>query len=237
MELVHQAGLDGLRGELRTAHAEIAGGSRLQVPDRIRVEVSLEPRPRAGHRLQGLRVHDLLGGLPDLRVVPEDGLLAGEGVRVLPDDQHLVHATPQEVRADRPLEVVDERVHFLVRRRPIELAVLVRDVAVQRRDRGVDQLRHSASSSPLTRNAQRLRHAAELDGEATHHSEPSELGGPRRSARPRSSLSRARAVGNGRRYGCRSSRRASSRCRPHRGSGSRHRCGKLRSRRPPGRSW
>jgi hypothetical protein len=48
-------------------------------------------------------------------------------------------------------------------------------------------------------------------------------------------LSRARVVGSGRRHGCRSSRRASSPSRPRRGSGSPRRCGRPRSRRPPGR--
>jgi hypothetical protein len=59
---------------------------------------------------------------------------------------------PVQVRANRPLEVVDERVHFLVRRRPIEPALRVLDVAVERRDHRVDQLGHG--TRPVTRPVQ-----------------------------------------------------------------------------------
>ena len=38
----------------------------------------------------------------------------------LPKDHRLVHATSVEVRADRPLEVVDERVYLLVLKRHAE---------------------------------------------------------------------------------------------------------------------
>src|SRR5450830_703964 len=41
---------------------------------------------------------------------------------------------PYEVGADRPLEVVDEAVHLLVRHTPVEAAVLVGDMAVERHD-------------------------------------------------------------------------------------------------------
>jgi len=44
--------------------------------------------------------------------------------------------------ADRALEIVDERVHLLVRRSPVEVAVLVRRVSVEGGDRRVDQLGH-----------------------------------------------------------------------------------------------
>jgi hypothetical protein len=61
-------------------------------------------------------------------------------------DRHLVHPAPVEVGADRPLEVVDEAVHFLVRRSPVEITVLIRCVAVERGSRqskplGVSALR------------------------------------------------------------------------------------------------
>jgi hypothetical protein len=46
------------------------------------------------------------------------------------------------VRADRSHEVVDKGVYLLVGRGPVELAVLVGDIAVERRDRRVDQLGH-----------------------------------------------------------------------------------------------
>src|SRR6476619_8082760 len=51
--------------------------------------------------------------------------------------------------ADRPLEVVEEGVHLLVRPRPVELAVLVLDVAVERGERRVDQLGHGTAILPL----------------------------------------------------------------------------------------
>jgi hypothetical protein len=44
--------------------------------------------------------------------------------------------------AHRALEVVDEPVDFLVRLRPVEVAVLVGDIAVERGDRRIDQLGH-----------------------------------------------------------------------------------------------
>lgn len=62
--------------------------------------------------------------------------------RVSPCDQHFVHPAPQEIGADRPRQVVDERVHFPVRLGPVEVAVPVRDVPVERHDRRIDQLRH-----------------------------------------------------------------------------------------------
>ena len=67
----------------------------------------------------------------------------------LPGEHHLVQPPPVEVRPDRPLEVVDERVHLLVRLAPVELAVLVRDVAVERGDRRVDQLGHGSISARM----------------------------------------------------------------------------------------
>ena len=44
--------------------------------------------------------------------------------------------------AGGPLEVVDERVHLLIQRPPVEFALLVLDVAVGRRDRRIDQVGH-----------------------------------------------------------------------------------------------
>src|SRR5207247_3372724 len=70
-----------------------------------------------------------------------------EYVRSLPVDHHLVHPAPVEVGADPPLELVDEGVHLLIRRGPVEVAVLVRHVAVERRDRRVAQLGHGEPPS------------------------------------------------------------------------------------------
>src|SRR6266851_5136822 len=58
------------------------------------------------------------------------------------DGRHLIHPASVHVRASRPLEVVDEGMDLLVRRSPIEVAVLVRNVAVERGDRRIDQPGH-----------------------------------------------------------------------------------------------
>src|SRR3989442_7036360 len=107
-----------------------------------RVEVLLDPRPGAGRRHQGRGVHDLVSRLPDLRVVPQDRWLTGIGRCGFPVPHHVVHPASVEVGTDAPLEVVDEGVDLLVRRSPVEVAVLVRDVAVERCDRRIDQPGH-----------------------------------------------------------------------------------------------
>ena len=60
----------------------------------------------------------------------------------LPDNHQLVHSASVEVGAEEPLQVVDEGEYLLVWHCPVEVAVLVRYVAVERRDRRVDQLGH-----------------------------------------------------------------------------------------------
>src|ERR671937_2243860 len=59
--LVDEASLDRLGGERRAAHADVPARRRLQLPNRLTVERPLDSRPGAGHRLQGLRVHDSFG--------------------------------------------------------------------------------------------------------------------------------------------------------------------------------
>src|ERR1019366_8108570 len=66
----------------------------------------------------------------------------------LPKEHRLVHTAPVEVDADRPLEVVDEAVHLRVRSTPVEIAAVVFDEAVDRRDRRVDQLAHGNRLTP-----------------------------------------------------------------------------------------
>jgi hypothetical protein len=139
--LVDQPGVDRLSREVGPAHQDVSSRCRFQLSDRFGVEVSLDPRSGAGYRLQRLRVHDLVRRLPYLREILHVGRLVGEGER-LPRDHHLVYPAPVEVGADRPLEVVDEGVDLLVRLSPVEVAFLVRHVAVERRDRRVDQFRH-----------------------------------------------------------------------------------------------
>src|SRR5436309_16001915 len=75
---VDQPSLDGVSGKLGTAHGQVTGRRSLQLPDRVRIEVPLDPRLAAGHRLQRLRVDDLVGRLPDLRELLHEGRLAGQ---------------------------------------------------------------------------------------------------------------------------------------------------------------
>src|SRR4051812_21153074 len=84
VELVDQAGLDRLGGELWTADAEVAVRRRLYPPHRLRIEVALDPRPGAGNLRERSRIHDLVGRLPYAREVLHDRPLIGEGLRVLP---------------------------------------------------------------------------------------------------------------------------------------------------------
>ena len=142
MVLVDQPGIDRLGGKLWTANRDVAFRQRFHLPHRLWVEVALDPRPGAGHLLQRLRVHDLVGRLPYPRKVLRRGRMVEDGVRRLPVDHHFIHPASVEVRPDPALEVVDEGVHLLVRRSPIEAAALVCHVAVERSDRRVDQLNH-----------------------------------------------------------------------------------------------
>jgi hypothetical protein len=72
-------------------------------------------------------------------------LLADEArhrMRGLPVAHRLVHPPPVEIGADRTLQIVDERVYFLVGRRPVNVFFRVGSVAVERHDGRVDQSRH-----------------------------------------------------------------------------------------------
>ena len=63
---------------------------------------------------------------------------------------HVVHPPAVEVGADRPLLLVHERVDLLVGHAPVEVPVRVRDEAVERRDRRVDQVGHDDLLRSLT---------------------------------------------------------------------------------------
>ena len=138
-----------------TSPAAIAWPASSAPPTADPLRLSLSRRTRRGRsrarsassrstRLEGPRVHDLVGRPPDCAKSPPP--TAHRPASGLPEDHRLVHPAPVEVGADRPLEVVDEGVHLLVGRGPVEVAVVVRDVAVERRDRRVDQLAiHSLS--------------------------------------------------------------------------------------------
>jgi hypothetical protein len=143
--LVHQPRPERLGGELWTAHADVTLRRCLHLPDRIGVEGSLDPGPRAGDRLQRVGVHDLLSRPPYLHEVLLDWMVR-HGVGGLSVDHRLVHPAAVEVGADRPLEVVDEGVRVLGRLGPVKVAVLVRYLAVERGDRRGDQLGHGDPS-------------------------------------------------------------------------------------------
>ena len=67
-----------------------------------------------------------------------------------PDGHRFVEAPPVEVGADGAHEVGDEREDFVVGLGPVETAVLVLDVAVERHVRYVDQLGHAVSLPSLS---------------------------------------------------------------------------------------
>jgi hypothetical protein len=54
-----------------------------------------------------------------------------------------IQQTFVEIGADRPLEVIDERMHLGIGGRPLETAALILDISVEGRDRRVDQLGHA----------------------------------------------------------------------------------------------
>src|SRR5215208_2148411 len=138
--LVHQPSLERLGGELGTADDHVPSCRGFHPQDRLGVEVPLDPRVGARCRLQRPGVHDLVGGLPYLpEFAHQRRPLAERGVG-LPADHRLVHPAPVEVGAEGPVEVVDEGMHLIVWDGPVEVAVLVRYIAVERRDHRVDEL-------------------------------------------------------------------------------------------------
>ena len=153
--LVHQAGPEGLGGQVRAADAQVPLRLSLQEPDRLRVEGPLDPRPGGGHLPQRGAEHDLVRRLPEPGEVQDVGRVAGLFVQGLPDGHHLVHPPPVKMGAQRPHQVVDEGVHLLVRLGPVEAPGRILDVAVQRHERRVDQLGHGEKI--LARKAWRLR--------------------------------------------------------------------------------
>src|SRR5580698_6904140 len=69
--LVDQPRADCVAGELGTADCDVGPRGLLEPPDGVSIELALDPRPRAGHRLKRPGVHDLLGCPPDPGIVPE----------------------------------------------------------------------------------------------------------------------------------------------------------------------
>ncbi len=122
VHLVDHPGDQGLPREVRTPDREITSCGLLHPEHRLRVEGSLDPRPGTRGRVERLRVHDLVGTLPDRREVTGDGIALTDRVDGLPVAHGLVHPAPVQIGADAPLEIVDEGVHLFVRHRPVELA-------------------------------------------------------------------------------------------------------------------
>jgi hypothetical protein len=71
------------------------------------------------------------------------------------DAEVLVHSPPVPVGVDRPLLLVDGRVHVRVGIRTVEVAVRAFEVPVERRDRRVDQLPDDVLFSPCIRRTKR----------------------------------------------------------------------------------
>ena len=67
--LVDQSEPQCLGSKRGTAHREVASRSRFELLDGVRVELTLEPGSCGGYILQALGVDDLVGCLPDLRVL------------------------------------------------------------------------------------------------------------------------------------------------------------------------
>src|SRR3954470_14001803 len=87
--LVDEAGPDRLSGEVRPSDADVTLGLRLEPPDRVGIELPLEPGLRARDVAERPREDDLLGAPPDLRVITDLRRLIG--ARGLPIDHRLVH--------------------------------------------------------------------------------------------------------------------------------------------------
>jgi hypothetical protein len=75
------------------------------------------------HSTPAQLVHDFqLNPYGWLAQLPRDGRTVAGRINGLPEDHRLVHPPPVEVRPDRPLELIDERMHLFVRLRPLEVA-------------------------------------------------------------------------------------------------------------------
>ena len=167
-------------GEGRAADAEVARGGLLEAADGFGVELALQAGPRR-RTPSSVREYTILSAARQRRAKSRGDRRWLVSPR-LPEGHRLVHPAPVEVRPDRALEVVHERVHLVVGRRPAEAAVAVGHVAVERRDRGVDQPRHDSTAARSS--------AISASSRATRSSSGS--AGARRTLRPRARLRRRR---------------------------------------------
>lgn len=72
MALIDEARSNRLAGELRTPNGDVGYRRLLEPPNHARVELPLDARPCAGHRLKRPGVDDLIGDPPELGEVPAD---------------------------------------------------------------------------------------------------------------------------------------------------------------------
>ena len=139
--LVDEARPDRFGGEVWSSDRQVARRLLLHPSDRNRVQDAFDARAPARRLLKGFREDDFVGRAPYLGVVADDRRLLVE-IHRLPGHHGLVQLSTVEIRPNRPLEIVDECVHLFVGRRPVEVPALIVDVAVERRDRRVDQRGH-----------------------------------------------------------------------------------------------
>jgi len=149
MQFVDEAGCERLTGKVRSADEQVTIRGCLQLLDGRWLKGPLDSGPFAGNVSQRGRKDDLLGRPPDRCEVRGHGVFVRD-VEGFPGDHHLVEPTSVQLRPDRAHEVVDHRMDVVVGDTPVEVAVAVRDVAVERCDHRIDQLRHS--SPPLPRS-------------------------------------------------------------------------------------
>lgn len=115
MALVDKAGMERVRGELRSAYENLTVNRGLKPPHRLGIEVAFDSCPGRGRGLQRPGIDDLVRGLPDGGEIMGDGRMSSEAGIGLPDSHRLVQATTVDVGAGRSHKVVGEGVHLLVR--------------------------------------------------------------------------------------------------------------------------
>ena len=138
---VDQAGLERLSSEVGTANGQVACRRGFQPPDRLGIETSFDTGSRCCGARQRVGVDDLISGAPYGREFRYERWLVVR-LKGVPSGHDFIHAATIEIRTDRAFEEVDEGVQLFVWLGPVEDAVLVGYVAVERHDDRIDQFRH-----------------------------------------------------------------------------------------------
>src|SRR5436305_9858922 len=94
MALIDELRGHGQAGKLGTSDRYIGSKLFFESPDRLGVELALDPCPRAGHGLKRPGEDKLLGRSPDLGEVPGYSRLILAAAHRLPEDHRVVHAAP-----------------------------------------------------------------------------------------------------------------------------------------------